>query len=148
MTQSGDPPDKRGWLDRLLNLLPPLIRPADDDRRFLAACAQAYDNQWTPEQLAAVITRRDYTTARNPVLIAITRLEETATRPPTPPATITVTPTCDRDCVEGWLDQDDGPTRPCPTCRPQLAARLHAIPPPGQRTQTHLAYLRDRRTMR
>lgn len=161
--------DKRRWLDRLLGLLPPLIRPKHDDPRFLAACHVAYDNDWTPEQLAAVLTARDYTAARNPQVIAIMRLEETAAIPPTPPATITITPICERGCVEGWLDpeppqhtinplppprgqayppQQHPTVRSCPTCRPQLAARLAKIPPPGQRADTHHAYLRNARTMR
>lgn len=45
------------------------------------------------------------------------------------------------DCFKGWIDGETT-TRPCPTCRPNLATRVSKVPPPGQRTPADLATLR------
>lgn len=163
--------DKVGWFNRLLDLLPPLIRPRHDDQRFRDACHAAYANGWTPEQLAPVLTRRDYERVDNPPLILIMQLERVGERPLHPAAVAAAVPerVCDQGCVAGWRDPDPEPvnqlptppprrtayptqqhptTRPCPTCRPQLAARLANIPTPGHRNDTHHHYIRQHRTMR
>ena len=89
--------DKRRWLHRLLDLLPPTLRPSTQDRRFLNACARAYLNGWQPEQIVVILTARDPTLLRNPVLIAIQDLERVGERPP--PATPTLTPRRNNGCL-------------------------------------------------
>ena len=56
--------------------------------------------------------------------------------------------THDNGCVAGWLDKPDGPTSPCPVCRPGLRDLLTDIAPPGQRTGNDFATLREGRTNR
>lgn len=70
------------WVHTYTQCLPPYIRPAGDDQRFIAAARTARDNQWAPRQAAVEVTARDYHTKANPTLIAIMRLEELAATNP------------------------------------------------------------------
>lgn len=56
--------------------------------------------------------------------------------------------THDNGCVAGWLDKPDGPTSPCPVCRPGLRDLLTDIPGPGDRTGNDFATIREGRTSR
>lgn len=49
--------------------------------------------------------------------------------------------THDGDCFKGWIDGDTT-TRPCPTCRPNLARSVDDVPLPGHRNPADLATLR------
>lgn len=149
---------RQAWLDALLDALPPAIRPSAYDGRFRSACAAAYEHGWPAIRLAELVAAVDYTRTHNPPLVAIMHLERIGERPPpqarpTAPRTQAQTeahcgrPACScahQDCYRGWIDSD-GPTAPCPACRPALTRRLNDIPPPGrQRTTADLAHLRDR----
>lgn len=47
-------------------------------------------------------------------------------------------------CYRGWIDDEDGKTRPCGMCRSSLAQVLAEMPPPGQRNEQDWARLRFR----
>lgn len=133
------------WADLYRDGLPPALKPQRRDERFLLAVERAIGNGWAAKQAAAAVAGdRDYKGARNPVYLALLRLEDIAarvagTRPQSPRAPEP------HGCDDGWIDNPDGTsTTPCPTCRPQLAARLATIPPPGQRSNEDYAYLRRR----
>lgn len=131
------------WADIYREALPEMLRPGYRDERFSLAVDAAMSNGWTPRQAAAAVAGgRTYTGARNPTFLALLRLEDiagtkagerTSLRRPEP-----------HGCTSGWIDTDDGPTAPCPTCRPELAARLAMIPAPGSRTPEDYHYLRHR----
>jgi hypothetical protein len=56
--------------------------------------------------------------------------------------------THDNGCVAGWMDKQDGPTRPCPVCRPGLSDILTEIPAPGSRSASDSAAIREGRSSR
>lgn len=75
------------WINNYIQALPPTIRPAADDSRFVAAARRALGNKWTPTAAATAVAARSYEGATNPVLLAIIRLEQLAdTAPFTQPA--------------------------------------------------------------
>lgn len=51
--------------------------------------------------------------------------------------------THDQGCVAGWIDSPDGPTSPCPVCRPGLKDMLTDMPEPGQRTGSDWVAMQD-----
>lgn len=134
------------WIVAYLQRLRPELRVDLADRRLQQAARTADHNGWTPAAAAERVNSGNYQTARVPAVIALIELERVAGDQP---HTGAATPIGCISCVQGWLDDTDGgPTRPCHTCRPQLAARLARIPPPGHRDDVHQHYLRHKRTTR
>jgi hypothetical protein len=127
-----------------IEALPAVLRPRRGDDRVWCAAETAQANEWSPRQAAAAVSGgRSYEGARNPALLALMRLEDLVALPAgTRPRRAAHPP---HECDRGWHDTADGrSTSPCPICRPQLAARLALIPPPGQRTPEDYTYLRNR----
>lgn len=141
------------WISNYITALPEPLRPDPNDPLLIDAAHKATANTWAARQLAGAVAAPKYLTARNPVLMALRRMASLAAAPPpdNKPPHKAQSP-CGRhdcrcthtECDHGWLNQTQGPTRPCPQCRPQLAERLANIPPPGRRDEAHLAYLRHR----
>jgi hypothetical protein len=132
------------WAVIYREALPPQLRPRMGDERFLVAAEDAMRNGWAARQAAiAVAGGRNYAGARNPVYLALIRLEDlAATRAGARPTRKEPEP---HGCAFGWIDSQSGETtEPCPVCRPQLASRLALIPPPGERSQADYAFLRHR----
>jgi hypothetical protein len=133
------------WARLYCDALPPHLRPRLSDERFQIAADGAQRHGWAPRAAAAAVAGiRNYEGARNPVYLALMRLEDIAGREPGNRAPRRGVPE-PHGCAVGWIDHPSGATtEPCPTCRPQLAARLAMIPPPGQRSDADYAYLRYR----
>lgn len=51
--------------------------------------------------------------------------------------------THDGGCFKGWIDKDEGVTRPCVICRESLSLALGEIARPGKRSDGDLAKLRS-----
>lgn len=47
-------------------------------------------------------------------------------------------------CYRGWIDLDNGTTKPCGVCRDSLARVLAEIPPPGMRSDHDFSRIRNR----
>ena len=47
-------------------------------------------------------------------------------------------------CFKGWIDQVDGPSRPCPVCKEDLAQIISEIPAPGHRSIGDYARVQSR----
>jgi hypothetical protein len=130
------------WEAAFLEFLPDHLRPGTGDPRFITAALDAEGAGWSPWQAAAIVAGQDYANARVPSTVAVMRLEDLARRGPEQ-APAHQKPCTVAGCFKGWIDHD-GPTTPCPECRPQLARRIAMIPPPGRRSERDFAYLRDR----
>ena len=92
------------WITQYTAALPPQLRPAGDDQRFITAARNAQANQWTPGKAAHIVANRTYQGATNPTLLAIKRLEETGAYPPHQPRpTSTWTPPNDDRIPDQWV---------------------------------------------
>lgn len=154
---------RREWLSLYLNSLPPDMRTTPSDPKLKEAAKTAWANGWDAAQIAQAVSASDYSQALYPSLIAIQRLAEIgATRPPKQRqqwgrgewneghcGRAGCSCTHDDGCHKGWVDSppaSEQPTAaPCRNCRPVLYGRISEIPPPGQRTPSDLAHIRNDR---